>query len=123
MTEYSHTNQKPGWKCTRGPHEDGPCALVPDMVNAGRWQVRYDVDGAILDLVLDAAGNPVEGAWIVRPERMAKYEAAERDVKYLRVYLRRVLDELKVRLSKEGVFQEDIERMSIVVETEALLRG
>ncbi len=28
---YSHANQKPGWRCTRGEHAEGPCALVPTL--------------------------------------------------------------------------------------------
>lgn len=25
-------NMKRGWRCTRGQHADGPCALVPDLM-------------------------------------------------------------------------------------------
>lgn len=35
-----HINMRKGWRCTRGHHSEGPCALVPRWWNIrDRWFV------------------------------------------------------------------------------------
>lgn len=50
-----------GWRCTRGQHEDGPCALVPPLVEA--------IQTALAE-VLHAHDGSIPSRWVIVAESL-----------------------------------------------------
>src|SRR5579872_3439538 len=51
----AHEHNFPGWRCTRGPHNDGPCALIP----------AHSIVNSFFGRISRLLGKPVFWAFVI----------------------------------------------------------